>query len=52
MHNFLWQGGMANNKKKFNLVAWDVLCSPKHFGGVGIKDPHDMNLALGEKIMW
>ena len=50
--NFLWQGGKATSNKKFNLISRDMVCSPKQLGGMGVRDPHDMNQALGEKILW
>ena len=52
IRKFLWQGGKSNGSKKFHLVNWDVVCSPKNCGGVGTRDPTVMNLALGVKILW
>ena len=44
--------GKSNGTKKIHLVNWDVVCSPKNYGGTGIRDMVRMNLALGSKIMW
>ena len=52
IRKFLWQGGKPNGLKKFHLVNWDIVCSPKNCGGVGIRDLTMMNLALGAKILW
>ena len=52
IRKFIWQGGKSNGTKKFHLVNWDVVCSPKNCGGIGIRDPARMNLALGAKILW
>jgi hypothetical protein len=48
---FLWQGG-KNNEKKFHMVKWTITSAPKENGGLGIRDPENLNLALGEKIIW
>ena len=33
---FFWQGD--NEKKKYRLAKWDVVCRPKDHGGLGIQD--------------
>ena len=38
--------------KKFHLVQWDVVKAPKLKGGLGIRDPEQMNKALGDKLVW
>ena len=48
---FLWQGGKVQ-RKKFHLVKWDTAKRPKIKGGLGIKDPQQMNKALGAKLIW
>ena len=48
----MWQGGKSGNLKNFHLVNWETICRPKIYGGVGIRDPSKMNLALGAKILW
>ena len=52
IRKFLWQGGKSNGSKKFHLVNWDIVCSPKNCGGAGIRDPTMINLAIGAKILW
>jgi hypothetical protein len=34
------------------LVSWDKLCQPKHYGGLGLRDPSIMNKFLSAKIWW
>ena len=51
IRKFLWQGGKPNGSKKFHLVNWNIVCSPKNCGGARIRDPTAMNLALGVKIL-
>ena len=48
---FLWQGGKVQ-RKKFHLVKWDTVKKPKCRGGLGIRDPEQMNKALGAKLIW
>jgi hypothetical protein len=51
IHKFLWQGGKSNTKK-FHLVNWNIVSSPKDSGGLGIRDPEVANLAMGAKLLW
>ena len=51
IHKFLWQGGKSN-QKKFHLVNWKVIKSPKEHGRLGIKDPLIVNITLGAKVLW
>ena len=51
IRKFLWQGGKVQSKK-FHLVKWDVVKTPKLNGGLGIRDPEQMNKALGAKLVW
>eukprot|EP00253_Pinus_taeda_P006725 PITA_06725 len=51
LREFLWQGGKGS-EKKFHLVNWDVVKRTKEEGGLQIRDPHLVNLALGGKILW
>ena len=48
---FLWQGGKVQ-KKKFHLVKWSIVKAPKQKGGLGIRNPEQMNKALGAKLVW
>ena len=52
IRKILQQGGKSNGLKKFHLVNWDTVCSPKIYGGAGIRDSNLMNITLGEKILW
>jgi hypothetical protein len=47
---FLWGG--ATKEKKWALIAWEKLCKPKSYGGVGIKDPLHAGCALAAKLWW
>ena len=51
IRKFLWQGGKVQNKK-FHLVKWTTVKAPKHKGGLGIRDPEQMNKALSAKLVW
>ncbi|KAL5674200.1 hypothetical protein ACJX0J_018506 [Zea mays] len=44
---FFWQGD--ENKKKYRLAKWSILCQPKDQGGIGILDLNTMNRALLSK---
>eukprot|EP00253_Pinus_taeda_P036151 PITA_36151 len=46
--DFLW--GRGEEKKKWELVAWDKLCKPKYHGGLGIHDPETLSRVSGEKL--
>eukprot|EP00253_Pinus_taeda_P013489 PITA_13489 len=51
LRHFLWQGGKTD-KKKFNLVSWKNIIQSQEKGGLGIRSPKLLNLALGAKIVW
>jgi len=34
------------------LISWDKLILPKYQGGLGLRDPDVMSMALGAKIWW
>ena len=51
IRKFLRQGGKFQTKKIY-LVKWEVVKAPKLNGGLGIKDPEQMNKALGAKLVW
>jgi hypothetical protein len=44
---FFWQGD--NEKKKYRLAKWNVVCRPKDQGGLGIHDLEVKNTALLSK---
>ena len=39
-------------EKKFNLIDWDTVCSPKQCGGARVRDPLIMKLSHGAKFLW
>ena len=50
MRGFLWcQGDMKKGKAK---VAWNIVCLPKHEGGLGVKNLESFNIALMTKNLW
>jgi hypothetical protein len=51
IQKFIWQGGKANSKQ-FHLVNWQLVKSSKYHGGLGVRDPEMVNLAMGSKILW
>eukprot|EP00253_Pinus_taeda_P016670 PITA_16670 len=51
LRNFLWQGGRGNDKK-LHLVNWDTVKKPINEGGLQIREPSLVNLALRSKILW
>jgi ribonuclease HI len=51
LRDFLWQGGKGNHHK-FHLVKWETVKRSTSEGGLQIRDPALVNLALGGKIMW
>lgn len=51
IRSFLWQGGKPETKK-FSLIKWEQVTSPYEKGGLSIRLPRMMNLALGPKIAW
>jgi hypothetical protein len=34
------------------VVNWATTCAPKENGGMGIRGPKKLNLALGAKVIW
>eukprot|EP00253_Pinus_taeda_P023946 PITA_23946 len=51
LRDFLWQGGKGN-ENKIHLVKWDVVRKTQADGGLQIRDPALINLALRGKILW
>lgn len=47
---FLWDGG--GERKQVHWVSWDLVCSSRDSGGLGIKNVEVMNLALLNKWKW
>ncbi|KAL5703068.1 hypothetical protein ACHQM5_028204 [Ranunculus cassubicifolius] len=50
IRNFLW--GNTDLKKKFSLVAWEEVCLPKQWGGLGLRKILELNCALLCKWLW
>ncbi|XP_026384654.1 uncharacterized protein LOC113280216 [Papaver somniferum] len=50
MRNFLC--GSSSEKRKIKWVAWDRACTPKHMGGLGIRNLKLTNKALLAKWSW
>ena len=48
--DFLWGGG--NLERKIHLVNWDIVCSSKEKGGLGIRSLSNFNKALLGKWNW
>ena len=47
---FLWGG--VKRSRSIPWVSWAVVCKPKHEGGLGVRDLHQVNLALLAKWRW
>ncbi|CAH1447584.1 unnamed protein product [Lactuca virosa] len=50
MRNFLWNSG--ENRKGVAKVAWNEICKPKIYGGLGLKNLKDWNIALLSDRIW
>ena len=48
--DFIWGGG--NLERKIHLVKWDIICSSKVKGGLGIRSLLNFNKALLGKWDW
>ena len=44
--------GKGRAKKKWALVAWEKICKPKNYGGLGLDDPEILSKVLGVKLCW
>jgi hypothetical protein len=47
---FFWEG--VGNRRKYHMVDWPMVCTPKEFGGMGILNTRLMNLDLMLKWIW
>jgi hypothetical protein len=45
-----WEG--VGDKRKYHMVDWATVCKAKEFGGLGILDTRNMNIALMLKWIW
>lgn len=50
MRQFLWAGCLE--APKWSLVRWEVVCSPKHYGGLGLRQSALTGEALAAKLYW
>ena len=50
IRSFLWQGG-KQDIKKFSLVRWEQVTLPYEKGGIAIRLPGLMNIALATKLI-
>ncbi|KAJ8422631.1 hypothetical protein Cgig2_001140 [Carnegiea gigantea] len=48
--NFLWRG--ATEYKKPPPISWDTVCTPKKYGGSGLKNLNAWNKACIAKLVW
>ena len=48
--NFLWGGTEGN--RKWPLVDWQTICTPKVVGWLGLRDPLNNNKVMSAKIWW
>ncbi|XP_019188791.1 PREDICTED: uncharacterized protein LOC109183030 [Ipomoea nil] len=44
MNRYWW--GQSGSDSSIHWLAWDRMCTPKNFGGMGFKRLHEFNLAL------
>jgi hypothetical protein len=51
LRGFLWKG-RKDVHGGHCLVVWDMVCMPKEFGGLGIRNLWKMNLALWARWLW
>eukprot|EP00253_Pinus_taeda_P017343 PITA_17343 len=50
IRKFIWSG--SDQKKKWALVSWSQLTERKEKGGLGLRDPENLNRVLGAKLWW
>ena len=51
IRNFLWEG-TKQTTRKYHMVNWKTVTSPRQHGGLGIRDPRLTNPAIGAKLWW
>nr|KAJ0201063.1 hypothetical protein LSAT_V11C600298600 [Lactuca sativa] len=50
MRNFLWSSG--KNSKGAAKISWKKICKPKIYGGLGLKNLKEWNIALLSSRVW
>ena len=50
--NFLWAGVDHKSIRKIPLISWKSVCLKQEYGGLGIMDLNEMNLAFLIKLGW
>ncbi|KAG8374862.1 hypothetical protein BUALT_Bualt10G0039700 [Buddleja alternifolia] len=50
MRRFWW--GHKEGSRGFNPVCWELVCSPKSVGGLGLRKMEHINQALVSKLAW
>lgn len=48
--HFLWVGSLQSSK--WSLVKWDIVCSPKQFRGLGLRQSLLFSVAQAAKLYW
>ena len=47
---FLW--GSSGKNRKWALVNWNIVCTPKEAGGLILRDPNHSNIVMGARMWW
>lgn len=50
MSRFYWAG--VGRKRKYHMMRWEHLCSPKEFGRLGFTETRSFNIVLLGKWIW
>ena len=48
--NFLW--GSSGQNRKWALVNWNTVCTPKDAGGLGLRNPMHRNEVMAARVWW
>lgn len=48
--NFVW--GDTESQRHVHLASWDSICTPRKFGGLGLRSARNINTAFMMKIGW
>lgn len=44
--------GKGEERKKWTLAAWEKICKPKNYRGLGLDDSEALSKVLGVKLLW